>query len=83
MGLEGGIQNGSLDQVMVCLGIELRLSQGNVGKDAPIIAAKVVNLGPIDGSICSWFIVSSVAHFSIPWSLFEMRNHALEVSIIG
>jgi len=81
VGLECGIEERCLDKMMVCFGAGFRLPQSNIGEEPSVAAANVVTLGSSSGSILHSLEPCGVAHLLIAPSLFEVGDHALELSI--
>jgi len=76
-----GIQEGSLDHVVVSFGVGLWFSEGNIGEESLVAAANIVTLGPSNSSILHRLEPSGVAHLLIAASLSKMWYHTLEFSI--
>jgi len=76
-----GIQEGSLDHVMVSFGVGLRFSKSNIGKESLVPAADTVTFGSPSSSILHSLEPSGVAHLLTPAPLSKVWDHALEFSI--
>ena len=81
MGPGCGIQEGSLDHVVVSFGKGLRFPKGNIGKEFPVPATDAITLGSPNGTIFHCLELGGIAHLLIALSLFEVGNHALKLSI--
>jgi len=81
VGPGGGIEEGSLDQEVVCFRVSLRLSKSNIGKESPVPAAHVVTFGSSHSSIFHMLGPSGVPHVDMPAPLSKVWNHALKLSI--
>jgi len=81
VGPGSSIQEGSLDHKVVSLGVGLRFSKGNLGKESLVPAADIITFGPSYSSIFHMLGPSGVAHVDMPAPLSKVGNHALQVSI--
>jgi len=62
VGPGSGIMEGCLDQPVVCFGVGLRLSNGNIGEEPPVAATCAVTLGSPDCAILHRLVPGCVAH---------------------
>ena len=81
MGPGGSVKEGSLDHVMVCFGVGLRLSESNIGEESLVAAANIVTLGPSNSPIFHILEPCCIAHILIAASLSKVWYHTLELSI--